>query len=161
MKDKHDKFKKSVGEIRKLFIVLWCFAGVIISAGVYLIADPTLSVFKSSAPEQELVEIPVVEDDFDNIEDGIHVSTGFIEAPGMVETIQNCTNCHSSKLVIQNRMNKERWVATIRWMQQTQNLWDLGKNEGIIIDYLVTNYPPEKVGRRANLADIEWYELKE
>lgn len=160
MEDKHDKFKESVGKIHRLLIVLWCFVGVIVIAGIYLMADPTLSAFKSSPVETEMVAVPVAEDDFDKVENGIHTRTGFIDAPGMIETVQNCTNCHSSKLVIQNRMNKERWIATIRWMQESQNLWDLGKNEEIIVDYLVTNYPPEIVGRRANLIDIKWYELK-
>lgn len=161
MKDKHNKFMESVREIRKLFVLIWTIFAIIVVGVIYLMADPTLSAFKSSPVETETVVIPVTEDDFDKVENGIHVRTGFIDAPGMVETIQNCTNCHSSKLVIQNRMNHERWIATIRWMQESQNLWDLGKNEDIIVDYLVTNYPPGIVGRRKNLSDIDWYELKE
>ncbi|CAN0574547.1 unnamed protein product, partial [Ectocarpus sp. 12 AP-2014] len=43
----------------------------------------------------------------------------------------------------------------------TQNLWDLGKNEAIIINYLVSNYPPKELGRRENLGEIEWYVLEE
>ena len=58
-------------------------------------------------------------------------------------------------------MNKERWAATIDWMQETQNLADLGLNEEIIINYLVKNYPPSKKGRRQALASIDWYELDE
>ncbi len=99
--------------------------------------------------------------DPDKIENGIHLRTGLIEAEGLTEVVNNCTNCHSAQLVIQNRMSAERWAATIRWMQETQNLWDLGANEDIIINYLVTNYPPEDKGRRAVLTDIEWYELEE
>ena len=99
--------------------------------------------------------------DPDKIENGIHLRTGLREAEGLTEVINNCTNCHSAQLVIQNRMSEERWAATIRWMQETQGLWDLGKNEEIIINYLVTNYPPEQKGRRQILADIDWYELKE
>ncbi|MHA7130152.1 hypothetical protein [Algoriphagus namhaensis] len=127
---------------------------------IYLITDPSLSLlrrFEASAEEPEAS----VSENTDLIENGIHVETGFIDAPGMMVTIQNCTNCHSSKLVIANRMNEERWIQTIRWMQETQNLWDLGENEKIIVDYLVTNYPPKKVGRRANLQEIEWYPLEE
>ena len=75
--------------------------------------------------------------------------------------VNNCTNCHSAKLVIQNRMNKERWNATIKWMQETQNLWDLGGNQEIIVNYLVSNYPPEEKGRRMNLSNIDWYALKD
>lgn len=44
-------------------------------------------------------------------------------------------------------------------MQETQNLWDLGDNEKVIIDYLVKNYPVESKGRRAPLKDVEWYPL--
>lgn len=161
MEDNHDKFKESVREVRRLLVVLWCFVGVIVVAAIYLMADPTLSAFKSLPVETEMVTMPVTEDDLDKVENGVHVGTGFVDAPGMLETIQNCTNCHSSKLVIQNRMNKERWIATIRWMQESQNLWDLGKNEEIIVDYLVTNYPPQEVGRRANLGNIDWYVLDE
>lgn len=161
MKDKNDKFMESVREIRKILGLVWTIFAIVIVGAIYLIADPTLSAFKSSPTETDTVVVPVVEDDFDTIENGIHTRTGFIDAPGMVETIQNCTNCHSSKLVIQNRMNKDRWIATIRWMQESQNLWDLGKNEAIIVDYLVDNYPPQEVGRRKNLTDIEWYELDE
>ena len=56
-------------------------------------------------------------------------------------------------------MTAERWDETIKWMQETQNLWDLGENQEVIVNYLVTNYPPKKSsGRRANLTNIEWYE---
>jgi hypothetical protein len=58
-------------------------------------------------------------------------------------------------------MSTERWNATIRWMQETQNLWDLGGNQEIIVNYLVTNYPPKSKGRRLVLSDIQWYELEE
>lgn len=95
----------------------------------------------------------------EGVENGIHVQTGFIDGDGLCIVIANCTGCHSAQLVIQNRMNKERWNSTIRWMQETQNLWDLGENQEVIVNYLVTNYPPIEKGRRANLENIEWYEL--
>lgn len=95
----------------------------------------------------------------DQILDGIHVRTGLVAADGLQEVITNCTTCHSSKLIIQNRMDKEQWNATIRWMQETQGLWDLGENQEIIVDYLTENYPTFKKGRRAALMDIEWYPL--
>lgn len=94
------------------------------------------------------------------IVDGIHVSTGLVEGEGLEEVVTNCTTCHSSKLIIQNRMGKEQWNATIRWMQETQGLWDLGEDQDIIVDYLTTNYPVFKKGRRAMLEDIEWYTLE-
>ena len=158
--DDTNNFRKSVLKIYRLMLLLFVFIAFISILGIYLMVDPTLSAFKDETPQETLVAIPE-EDDYDKVENGIHVRTGFIDAPGLTETVNNCTNCHSSKLVIQNRMNKEGWVATIKWMQETQNLWDLGKNEAIIVDYLVTDYPPKKMGRRENLGDIDWYVLEE
>lgn len=98
--------------------------------------------------------------DYDTIENGIHLRTGFVEGEGLQLVINNCTTCHSAKLVTQNRMSKEQWKATIRWMQETQNLWDLGAQEEQIVTYLATYYAPSKKGRRQNLADLEWYTLE-
>ncbi len=124
---------------------------------IYLVVDLGFPMLRSTRETPE--NIAVVNDDYDKIENGIHVRTGFIEADGLMEVVNNCTNCHSSKLVLQNRMSKERWIATIGWMQETQNLWDLGTNEEIIVNYLVTNYPPKKKGRRERLTNIDWYDL--
>lgn len=99
--------------------------------------------------------------DPNRIENGIHLRTGLIDDEGLMTVVANCTACHSAQLVTQNRMNEERWNATIRWMQETQNLWDLGDNQEIIVNYLVRNYPPIEKGRRENLKNIEWYELAE
>ena len=74
--------------------------------------------------------------------------------------VGNCTNCHSAKLIAQNRATREGWKDLILWMQETQKLWDLGANEDIILDYLAEYYAPENMGRRKNLENIEWYELK-
>jgi cytochrome c1 len=125
-----------------------------------LVSNPDWTRKKVTEVEPEYVAIPDA-DDFDKIENGIHVRTGLIEADGLMTVVNNCTNCHSAKLVTQNRMNEERWIATIKWMQETQNLWDLGKNEEIIVNYLVTNYPPQKKGRREILSNIQWYDLED
>lgn len=160
--ENQDKFQASIQQIRGLvtsiFIVFIAFASIL----VYLMLDPNLSAFKSDEPlEEDYVAVPEVnEEDFDKIENGIHVRTGFVDDDGLMLVVNNCTNCHSAKLVTQNRMSKERWVATIRWMQETQNLWDLGKNEETIVNYLAANYAPTQKGRRQNLSDIEWYELE-
>ena len=85
----------------------------------------------------------------------------FIIDEGVEVVISNCTACHSSKLVTQNRASREGWKATIEWMQSTQNLWPLGDNEEIILDYLSKHYSPEEKGRRSNLEDVEWYVLEQ
>lgn len=110
-------------------------------------------------------QIPVVnpevqrDAEFDKVVNGIHVRTGFVDGEGLMSVVTHCTACHSASLVTQNRMTREGWEQTIRWMQKTQNLWDLGANESVILDYLSTHYAPQKKGRRQNLANVEWYEL--
>lgn len=159
--NEQDKFRKTVKTIHRSLLLL--LGAVVVFSGllVFLMVDPDFSSFKSQDMAQYEVVQPVEEVDEDLIVNGIHVKTGLIEAEGLMEVVNNCTNCHSAKLVTQNRMNAERWATTIDWMQETQNLWDLGRNEDIIINYLVTNYPPVKIGRRAPLTGVEWYNLKE
>ena len=141
----------------RLFIAGFLAIWVLISVVVFYYSEIKISLFKTSDNEVEYIDI---EEDTDEIVDGVHVRTGFVQAPGMQEVINNCTNCHSAKLVTQNRMNKSGWTATIRWMQKTQNLWELGENEELIINYLAKNYGPIQKGRREGLKDIEWYPLK-
>ncbi len=95
------------------------------------------------------------------IENGVHINTGLIEAEGLHLVIAHCTSCHSAKLITQNRLSKEGWQETIKWMQETQNLWDLGNDEEAVVNYLAKNYAPTDIGRRASLKNIEWYSLKD
>ncbi|MBL4655116.1 MAG: cytochrome C [Bacteroidia bacterium] len=97
----------------------------------------------------------------DKVENGIDLHTGLIADEGYKMVKQQCISCHSSKLIIQNRATKEGWTNIIQWMQETQELWDLGKNEEIIVNYLAKNYAPDKQSRRKPLENIEWYVLKQ
>ena len=127
---------------------------------ILFIAWYTLFIGKGDSSDQVQEDVTKTENR-DKIENGIHLRTGLKDDEGLMTVITHCTACHSAQLVIQNRMNEERWNATIRWMQETQNLWDLGKNQEVIVNYLVKNYPPTEKGRRENLKEPEWYELKE
>ena len=153
----HEAFRESVKAIYKGFVVVFLFIGMVSIIVAYAIMNPEGELFGTNTSEAYAA---VEEIDEDLIKNGIHVSTGLVDGEGLMTVVNNCTNCHSAKLVIQNRMNEERWAATIDWMQRTQNLGDLGANEEIIINYLVANYPPQKVGRRKNLTNIDWYELE-
>ncbi|WP_435623627.1 monoheme cytochrome C [Flagellimonas sp.] len=152
-----NRFKNQVELLYRKLIIGFGVILLCIFTLLYVVQNP--SVFEKEPDITELVNVQEVPEDL--IENGIHVATGFVDGEGMTEVIQNCTNCHSAKLVTQNRMSKEGWVATIRWMQETQNLWDLGNNEEIIVNYLATNYAPDKKGRRDILTNIEWYTLEE
>ncbi|MFT7186499.1 MAG: hypothetical protein ACI84K_001902 [Pseudohongiellaceae bacterium] len=77
--------------------------------------------------------------------------SGFVIDTGYELVKANCTTCHSSALVIQNRMSRDTWLETIRWMQKKQGLWPLGEHEKPILDYLAKHYSPSETGRRKNL----------
>lgn len=78
---------------------------------------------------------------------GLVIDTGF----DLVST--QCTICHNSELIKQNLQDRNTWKETIRWMQDTQNLWDLGENEPVMLDYLAKHYGIEGLTppRRKNL----------
>jgi len=99
--------------------------------------------------------------DDNKVVNGIHLATGMIYDDNFEIVRAACTSCHSAKLVTQNRATREGWKQMIRWMQATQGLPDLGKNESKILDYLAKNYAPTDVGRRKILDqdEIEWYVL--
>ncbi len=151
MESRDKNYGRSNPKKRKLF-------GFILAVGLVFIIGYFL--YFQSVQEPEMVTADHTASG-NEIENGIHVRTGLKEGEGLMIVVAHCTACHSAQLIIQNRMNKERWNATIRWMQETQNLWDLGDNQEVIVDYLVKNYPVYGKGRRENLQNIEWYELAE
>lgn len=63
----------------------------------------------------------------------------------------HCTSCHSAALITQNRLTRQGWLDTIRWMQDKQGLWSLGEQETAILDYLEKYYFPKTTGRRKAL----------
>ncbi len=154
--DGDDKIRWIAKTISKLTVSIMMILGLVIALLVYYAIDPTIPAITNLMVNDDVDSIK----DPERIENGIHVRTGLIEAEGLQAVINNCTNCHSAQLVMQNRMDKDRWISTIRWMQRTQNLWELGDQEEIIVNYLIENYPPRKKGRRQALNDIQWYKLE-
>lgn len=144
--------------VKRIYLGITVFFGLLImgsGALIYMLINPSFFAFDN---EETIAYVEVV--DFDKIENGIHLATGFKDDEGLQTVIVSCTPCHSAKLVTQNRANKEGWISIIRWMQETQNLWDLGNKETVIVNYLAKNYAPDEKGRRDNLENIEWYDLE-
>ena len=102
----------------------------------------------------------IQEETIENIGE-IDVESGLIIDEGLDIVKAQCGACHSTKLVAQNRFSRDGWVELIRWMQNTQNLWDLGEQEVVILDYLEKHFSPQETGRRKNLEIVEWYTLDE
>ena len=67
----------------------------------------------------------------------------------------HCSGCHSLLLVTAQRGDRAYWLKTIRWMQRTQNLWELPPaQETVILDYLAEHYAESEWGRRPNLSPL-------
>lgn len=65
----------------------------------------------------------------------------------------HCLVCHSAQLIVQSSLTRTQWLDTIRYMQRKHNLWPLGDQESVILDYLEANYGAryQSSGRRKNL----------
>ena len=71
-----------------------------------------------------------------------------------MELVQgHCSACHGVSLVTSQRGDRKYWLNLIRWMQQTQNLWEIpAQDETQILDYLSKHYAESEWGRRPNLS---------
>lgn len=79
--------------------------------------------------------------------------TGLVVAPGWELVRAQCGACHSYRLVTAQRGNATFWTDAIRWMQRTQNLWQLPPEvEAPLIAYLAANYNETDWGRRPPLS---------
>ena len=74
-------------------------------------------------------------------EKAVDPSSGLIIAEGWQLVRANCTSCHSAQLVTNQRGNRQTWTSIIRWMQETQGLWQFTPAvEETILTYLSENY---------------------
>ncbi len=79
-------------------------------------------------------------------------ASGLIIAEGWETVRNNCTACHSAKLVTQNSGSRQHWLSLIRWMQDKQGLWPFDpKTETVILDYLRSEYGAKAETRRPAL----------
>lgn len=77
-------------------------------------------------------------------------ATGLLKNPGWEQVRAHCGGCHSHALVTSQRADRQTWLDIIRWMQETQNLWQFAPaTEAQILDYLAASYPPQPNRRRA------------
>jgi len=114
---------------------------IIVSMLVVFALNPSHVVHATTENTKSSVVSPVIDP-----------QSGLVEASGKNMVVAHCSACHSTTLITQNTMSRERWLDTIRWMQKTQQLWPLGDAEPLILDYLSTWYGPKTVSRRQPLA---------
>ncbi len=87
--------------------------------------------------------------------DRTDVANGLVKAPGRELLLAHCTACHSTALITQNRMTRQRWDDTITWMQETQRLWPIPPaDRARILDYLELTQGVD--GAAVAAADSPW-----
>src|SRR5680860_985218 len=92
-----NKFWKSSRRIYRFLIVV-CVLALVSGIVIFYLNDGGTDIDENGENEYTTFS-----DDYpDRIENGIHVRTGLKDAPGLQETVNNCTSCHSAKLVMQN-----------------------------------------------------------
>lgn len=80
------------------------------------------------------------------------ISGGLVQDDGWELVFAHCSACHSLQMVTSNRGDRATWLRLIRWMQETQNLWQIEPvSEARLLGYLERNYGPEEAVRRAQL----------
>lgn len=80
----------------------------------------------------------------------VDAATGLVIAPGWLHVRAHCGGCHSHALVTAQRGDRDTWLGIIRWMQETQNFWQLDPDvEAEMLDYLASTYKPVPGRRRA------------
>lgn len=147
-------FQKVFGQIQTAVVAILVVLFVSLGAAWLAFERPDLFLSAPEQEEQSPSEPPLIQAATEDSE------PLFKEGEHKLLVIANCTGCHSGKLVTQNRATREGWRNMIRWMQETQNLKDLGEDEAKILDYLAASYAPADQGRRQNLKVEEWYELE-
>src|SRR5690606_32943296 len=98
---KKEDFRDQIKSMRSIIIVFSISLILLVLLGTVIIMNPDLL---SNGPEEVEIAGPEVNmdlegDDWNKIENGIHVRTGLKDAEGLMAVVNNCTICHSAELV--------------------------------------------------------------
>jgi hypothetical protein len=76
-------------------------------------------------------------------------SSVFPDGPHRDEVFYLCTACHSSRLVRNQALSRERWDATLTWMSERHGMPELvGEERERFLDYLAATFGPTADGGR-------------
>jgi len=80
------------------------------------------------------------------------LDTGLVIAEGWELVRENCVQCHSTAMVIQNAGSKSTWRSRLSWMVDTQGMAQLpAEVETAILEYLASHYGQKNATRRPGL----------
>lgn len=95
-------------------------------------ADPMAAL---RAPDEAKTEGPAPNPEFGDLPD----------APGAEETFYQCTACHSTAIIRQQRVTDARWDDLWTWMVEEQGMIDPEPAEkDVILTYLKTHFSSER-----------------
>lgn len=95
-------------------------------------ADPMIAL---RAPPETETEGPAPNPEFGNLPD----------APGAEETYYQCTACHSTAIIRQQRVTDARWDDLWTWMVEKQGMFEPDPPEkDIILTYLKAHFTSER-----------------
>lgn len=70
---------------------------------------------------------------------------GLPDAPGAEETFYQCTACHSTEIIKQQRVTDARWDDLWVWMVEQQGMIDPDpETRAVILGYLKTHFSSER-----------------
>ncbi|ECL3339826.1 monoheme cytochrome C [Campylobacter jejuni] len=79
----------------------------------------------------------------------INPDTGLIINPDSPLVEANCLACHGSNLITNMHASRKAWLAAIRWMQDSEGLWEIEpEDEEKILNYLEKYYGEKYDTRR-------------
>ena len=68
-----------------------------------------------------------------------------VSGPGAEETYNNCTACHSERIVAQQGLTKSGWEELLEWMVEEQGMAEIEEPDySLIINYLAENYNTDR-----------------
>jgi hypothetical protein len=160
MDKKGDKINEQLPGV--LNSLRWLVMGVGLVVVFILVGGSYALLFKKNQVayvEQSANDTDWEEEDYE-IENGREIGTGLLVDKNWTLIKRHCTQCHTTKIITQNRASREGWASMILWMQETQNLWDLGEDLEGVLDYLARNYGVADEGFSSEMIIQEWYEIE-
>ncbi|WP_152415243.1 aldehyde dehydrogenase [Caenispirillum salinarum] len=75
---------------------------------------------------------------------------GLPEGEGRETVFYTCTACHSTGIITQQGMSRDRWDKLLVWMVEKQGMPELApEDRDVVLDYLAEHFPEDRGGTMA------------
>jgi len=66
---------------------------------------------------------------------------GLPAGKGQEETFYGCTGCHSTAIILEQRLNRRVWDEVLTWMVDEKGMPEMEKSQrALVLDYLVRHF---------------------